>query len=469
MLISDLGCGHVHFIGVGGISMSGLAEILKKRGCTVSGSDLRDSHITRKLSDMGITCYQGHKAGQEAGANLVVYTSAIAKDNPELVSAKRNGIELMERAELLGQIMQEHRLAVGISGMHGKTTCTSMLVTLLYYGGFDPTAHIGSELPLIGGTTRVGSDDIMVAEACEYKDNFLKLSPNIEIILNIDRDHLDYFRDLEHIQSSFQKYVAKLGANDLLIINGDDENCRAVHESARCRSITFGFTEPCGLQAFHLEPGDNGCYSFEFHYLGRNYKSTLSVPGKHNVLNALAAMAAAAGCGMDMKTVAKLISRYEGATRRFEHAGKTERGAQIYHDYAHHPAEVRATLEAARTRFPDANITCIFQPHTYTRTKALFEDFAVCFQGVKTLILLDIYAAREQDPGDINAVMLKRRIEETGTVENCLYAKDFSEAAHMARVLSGDHDIILTLGAGDIEGLSAKIAQGQMIRKEAPI
>jgi UDP-N-acetylmuramate--alanine ligase len=455
--IRDFAGLRVHFIGIGGVSMSGLAEILISRGYTVSGSDRSENALTAKLRALGAEVYAGHRAGQERGAALIVKNAAIPDDNPELAAARAQGVPVMERTELLGQIMGEYRTAVGVCGTHGKTTTTSMLTTILTLTGRDPTAHIGSELALINGTTRTGSHDLFVAESCEYKDGFLRLSPTIVVMLNIDADHLDYFRDIDHIEQSFAAFADRLPADGLLIGNGDDARvCRIMAGCGR-RWEAFGLGADNGWRAQDIASDANGCAGFTLRYPGGSVPVRLSVPGRHNVMNALAALAAAAACGVSPDEAAPALAAYTGAARRFEKIGERG-GALLYHDYAHHPTEVAATLAAARQKNP-ARLLCVFQPHTYTRTRMLFDAFTRCFDDADEVVLLPIYAAREPDPGDISSQMLSDAISMRPDGPPCRCAADFEDAAGIIRSLIAPGDIVLTLGAGDIEAL------GRLIRE----
>ena len=350
--------------------------------------------------------------------------------------------------------MDEARYSVGISGMHGKSTCTSMAATVLIGCGADPTIHIGSELILIGGTTYVGKGDVFVTEACEYKDNFLSLDPNIEVILNIDRDHLDYFKDLDHIIDSFSKYITKIPEDGMLIANGDDANVLKAASSRKCEMLTFGFDKTNDIYAQNMSVKSDGSYDFDLIYKKENaLRVCLGVPGKHNIYNAMAAIAVSRVCGTDINCAVKEISKYEGAKRRFEYVGKSPNGADIYHDYAHHPAEVSATLESAKSREYE-NVICIFQPHTYTRTKALLNEFAESFDSADHVVFVDIYAAREKDPGDIHSKDLCGLVHKRGKVKSVCYQPSFEDAAAYVRALAQKGDIILTMGAGSIEKIN---------------
>ncbi|MDD3244127.1 MAG: UDP-N-acetylmuramate--L-alanine ligase [Eubacteriales bacterium] len=441
---------HIHFIGIGGISMSGLAEILQSRGFSVSGSDREASENTDRLAEKGIRVYIGHKAGQEAGADAIVYNSAIPQDNPEIVGAKAAGIPLIKRAELLGAIMAGYERAIAVAGTHGKTTATSMLSTVLINMGKDPTLHIGGVLPLIQDATRVGGHKLFVAEACEYQENFLLLNYTDAVILNIDADHLDYYRDIDHITDSFRAYLAKLPPDGHAIVNGDDARALALGNECGRDCITFGFSEGCTLRAKNEKADENGCFSFDLDFKGfRVCPVKLSVPGRHNIYNAMAAMAAAWLTGVTPCDSSMLVGAYTGAERRFERKG-TLNGALVYHDYAHHPAEVHAALAAAALR-PHKKLWCVFQPHTYTRTRALFDRFAACFDPADCVVLLDIYAAREKDPGDINSQMLCQAASAHHPFDVCCYMPGFDAATNYLREQVEPGDLVLALGAGSIE------------------
>ncbi len=454
MHIDDFIGRQVHFIGIGGISMSGLAEILIGRGYKVSGSDATKTPLTNKLEHLGAKVFIGQKYGQHKGAALVVKTSAISSDNDELRGAIEDGVPILERIDVLSQIMDEFAMSVGVSGMHGKTTCTSMIATILIGCQMDPTVHIGSELDLIGGTTRVGNSDVFVAEACEYKDNFLSLNPNIEVILNIDRDHLDYFKNLDHIINSFSTYIAKIPDNGTLIANGDDENVLTAAKSRKCDMITFGLNEKNDVYAKNLSCKKDGSCDFDLVYKGRKMgKASLSVPGNHNIYNALASIVASYICGADIACAIKQVSKYKGAKRRFENVGKNCNGIDVFHDYAHHPIEVKATLQSAKAK-GYKNIICIFQPHTYTRTKALFNEFTESFDEADHVVFVDIYAAREKDPGDIHSRDLCGAVNKRGKVKSVCYQPSFEDAASYVQAIAKKEDIILTLGAGSIANIN---------------
>jgi len=439
---------HFHFIGIGGISMSGLAEMLAQRGAEVSGSDRTDSPMLAKLRSEGIRCYVGHEASQVHGADAVVYTAAIPKDNCELLEAERLGIPGIYRGDLLGAWMKEYPVSVGICGTHGKSTCTSMCSTVLVQAGVDPSVHIGTELELIGGTTRLGQSGVFVTEACEYQDSFLDFFPTIAVVLNIEEDHLDYFSGIDQIRESFVRFIRLCPETEgLAILNGDDPQTMQAGREAGRRSVTFGLGENCDYRAVDLRLKDG---SYAFSLIRRNEKIadvTLGVPGRHNVYNALAAIAACEACGVPAETAAELIAQYHGAARRFADGG-TCCGARIVHDYAHHPTEIRATLSSARDN-TKGDVWCVFQPHTYTRTKLLFDDFSEAFSQADHLLLADIYAAREPDPGDIHSRMLAEAVARKGHPD-ARYAGTMDHIAEILKKEVRPGDMILILGAGDI-------------------
>jgi UDP-N-acetylmuramate--alanine ligase len=446
----------VHFIGIGGISMSGLAMILMTWGIQVSGSDRTDSGILERLRKLGADVHIGHKAGLHEGASLVVYTSAIPDNNAELMAARASGMPVIRRAELLKRIMNQYDKSIGITGAHGKTTCTSMTATILYKCNKNPTIHIGAGLPLIGGSVRVGGSGIFVTEADEYKESFLAFPPTIAVILNIDADHLDYYRDIEHIADSFGKYVSMLPEDGFCIVNGDDDRAVSLLKHAKCASATFGLSEGCMWRAVNISTDERGGHSFDLLKGGAfACRVSLSVPGRHHVYNALAAIAAAHCCDVEPQCAAEQLAEFRGADRRFQRIGESG-GAVIYHDYAHHPAEIRATLDAA-SLLPHNRLWLVFQPHTFTRTKALFNDFVESFDKADRIVLLDIYAAREDNPGDISSAILCDAVNRRDGLGRCGYASGFDEAAAIVKAERQPGDLIFTVGAGDVEKLSEKL------------
>lgn len=446
----------VHFIGIGGISMSGLAMILMTWGIPVSGSDRNDSPIMERLSKLGADIHVGHKAGLHEGATLVVYTPAVAEDNEELAAARSSGVPVIRRDELLGRIIKQYKSSIGISGVHGKTTCTSMAATILFKCDKNPTIHVGGSLALIGGSVRVGGNDVFVTESCEYKESFLAFPPTIAVILNIDADHLDYFRDIDHVNDAFRKYVSLLPSDGYCIVNGDDPRAVDILMNAHCGGTTFGLSESCVWRATNISAGSDGCCSFDMIHDGTYCcRVSLAIPGKHHVYNALAAIASANQCGVDPRCATEQLKDFRGADRRFQKIGEAG-GSTIYHDYAHHPAEIRATMEAA-SMLTHNKLWCIFQPHTFTRTKALFNDFLSAFDKADKIVLLDIYAARENNPGEINSSILCNAINNRDGRNRCRYVKSFEEAAAIVKAERQPGDLIFTVGAGDVDKLNAML------------
>ncbi len=438
----------VHFIGIGGISMSGLAEILKSRGYTVSGSDMKASAITHKLEQMGIRIMIGHSGENIAGADLAIYTAAIREDNPELAAARSQGIPSMDRATLLGLIMKGYPESIAISGTHGKTTTTSMISMILLEAGLNPTIHIGGELDAIGGTTHIGSEKYFVAEACEYFESFLRFSPHIAVILNIEFDHADYFKDLDHVTETFRKFARLVPSDGYLVAYADDKNIARILDSAHCNVVTFGMNpENADWSAGNIVFDEMGCASYTLIYKGREVSSiTLNVPGIHNVGNSLAAIAACSITGCSYEAIRQAFVKFGGTHRRFELKGEVD-GVKVIDDYAHHPSEVKATLKAAKN-CEHSRIWCVFQPHTYSRTKFLMNDFIPAFEDADEVILADIYAAREIDKGEVNSAMLADRIKETG--KNVKYVKGFDAILKDLKGNVQPGDLIITMGAGDI-------------------
>jgi len=438
----------IHFIGIGGISMSGLAEILIKNNYSVSGSDMKLSHITNKLSEKGVEIYLGHNGNNIKDVDLVVYTAAISPENPEYLKALELNLPLIDRAEFLGHIMKGHKYNVAVSGTHGKTTTTSMIAHIILKENVDPTILVGGELDAIDGNVLAGNGDYFITEACEYKASFLKFFPYIGTILNIDEDHLDYYRDINHIKETFIKFIHLIPKEGYLIANIDDENVKTILNSNnyKCNILTYGIDEGI-LTAKNIIYDNLGCATFDVYREGNLlFKIDLNVPGKHNVLNALASIGTALCLNFSKDSITSGLYNFRGTHRRFELKG-TKEGVTVIDDYAHHPTEIKATLNAAKN-YPHNNIYCVFQPHTYSRTLSLFEDFSNSFYDIDTLILADIYAAREKDTGVISSDMLGDRIREKNV--NCVNLHSFDEIVHYLKNNLKDGDLLLTMGAGDV-------------------
>ena len=444
---------HIYFIGIGGISMSGLAQILVEEGFKISGSDAKESAMTRALEDKGIKIFYGQKAENITSLgtiNAVVYTAAVRPDNPEFVAAKTAGIPMLTRAELLGQIMKEYDLPVAVSGTHGKTTTTSMLSKILLEADTDPTLSIGGIFSDIGGNIRVGKSEYFVTEACEYTNSFLSFFPRISIISNIDADHLDFFKDLDDIRHSFRKFAELLPDDGSLVINGDIDNVEEITNGLKCDIITYGSTDAFDYYPTDITYDDHGNPSFTAHLPGgKELAIALSVPGIHNVYNALSAIAVAKILDVEDKNIVSALDAFHGTGRRFEYKGEIG-GVTIIDDYAHHPTEIRATLTAAQN-YPHSKIWCVFQPHTYTRTKALMDEFAQALSLADHVILADIYAAREKDNLGISSRTLRDRIVALG--HECNYfptTENFNEIEKFLLQNCTKGDLLITMGAGDV-------------------
>lgn len=439
---------HIYFIGIGGISMSGLAEILNNRGCRISGTDIRESSVTKHLQSLGITVHYGHRAENITDdIDLVVYTAAIHDGNPELEAAKKKQIPMIDRAHLLGYIMEEYQYSVAVAGTHGKTTTTSMVSEILLADKKDPTITVGGILPTIHSNVKIGHSPYFVAEACEYFDSFLQFTPFVGIILNVEADHLDYFKTLENIRHSFHAFAQRIPAGGLLVLNAGIVHPEELEENLHCAVETFGLEENAVWQARNIIHEPDGKNSFDVYYRGEFFTAVhLNVPGKHNITNALAAVAAAHFLGVPAEGCAHGLTHFTGADRRFQRKGE-KNGVTVIDDYAHHPTEIRATLAAAQNVRHD-KLWCVFQPHTYSRTKNLFDDFGRAFANADEIIIADIYAARETDDGTISASMLAERIAQEG--KTARYVGGFDAIRQYLERHCRPGDVLLTVGAGDV-------------------
>ena len=446
---------HIHFIGIGGISMSGLAEILLGEDFTVSGSDAKQSPLTDSLEAKGARIYYGQRASNISDdTEVVVYTAAIHPDNPEFACAKEKGLPMLTRAQLLGQIMRNYETPIAISGTHGKTTTTSMVTHILLEGQCDPTISVGGILPAINGNIRVGNSETFVTEACEYTNSFLSFFPKISVILNIDADHLDFFKDIQDIRNSFRRFARLLPADGALIINADTPEYESIIEDLPCRVITYGLDHEANYQARDISFDKYGHASFSVLRDGKKTGSYyLKVPGIHNVSNALASIAVGHLLGIPEESIIKGLSSFSGTDRRFQYKGEVA-GVTVIDDYAHHPTEIEATLQAARN-YPGKKIWCVFQPHTYTRTKALLPEFAKALTLADHVVLADIYAAREQNTIGISSEDLMNRIRELGTP--CEYFPTFNEIENYLLENCQPGDLLITMGAGDVYQIGEKL------------
>ncbi len=448
---------HVHFIGIGGISMSGLAKVLLKEGFTVSGSDNKRSPLTEQLEEAGAAVFYGQKASNIIdGIDVVVYTAAIHADNEEYQAAVKKGLSMLTRAQLLGQLMTNYDIPIAVAGTHGKTTTTSMLTHILLAADTDPTVSVGGILNAIGGNIRVGNSEIFVTEACEYTNSFLEFFPKISIILNIDEDHLDFFKDLEDIRRSFRRFAELLPSDGCLIINGDIERLNGLTDGLSCKVVTYGTGSALDYSAANISHNELGNASFDFIKKG-NFMSriTLSVNGEHNVSNALAALAAADLLGIPVCEASEGLKKFRGTKRRFEYKGEVN-GITIIDDYAHHPTEIKASLMAAR-HYPHREIWCVFQPHTFTRTKALFHEFVEALSYTDHIILADIYAARETDTLGISSADIAEELCKTGADAYYLPSFEKIEAFCMEKCKKGD--MLITMGAGDVVNIGDSLLE----------
>lgn len=440
---------HVHFIGIGGISMSGLAEILLQEHFTISGSDSKESDITTLLEKLGATVTIGQQAENITDdIDLIVYTAAVHSDNPEFKAALESGKPILTRAQLLGQIMSNYQYSMAVSGTHGKTTTTSMLSHVLLAGNVDPTISIGGMLNAIGGNIRVGHSEYFVTEACEYTNSFHAFQPKISIILNVDADHLDFFSGIEEIIQSFRTFAHKLPEDGTLVINGEMDCLPIIIEDLNCNICTFGLSENCKYRAVDIEYDASGCASYTL--LIDNAPVTkikLNVNGVHNVTNSLATIAVADVLHIDLEDTKKGLESFDGAKRRFEIKG-TYNGITIVDDYAHHPTEIQATLTAARQTAHN-EIWCVFQPHTYTRTKALLPEFAEALHAADHVVLTKIYAAREQDTGIVSSQDIADLLQKEYQTD-VVYLPTFEEVEAYLKKNCKKNDLLITMGAGDI-------------------
>lgn len=439
----------IYMIGIGGISMSALAILLKRAGYMVEGSDFKESDMTKKLEDAGIRVNIGHKAENIGDVAAVIYTAAIKEDNPELSYARTLSIPVAERAVLLGEIMKWYRYPVAVSGTHGKTTTTSMLSQVLLEADFDPTILVGGILPSIGSNMRAGGEEFLVTEACEYCGSFLKFFPKISIILNVDEDHLDYFKDIHDIIDCFHAFAKKTPEDGLLIVNGDDANAMEAVSGVNVPTVTFGIqNKNADFTAENICYHENGCAEFDVMRNGALLMhAKLCVPGEHNVKNALSVIAAADFMGVPCEMMQKGFDAFGGTRRRFEKKGDYQ-GATVIDDYAHHPTEICATLKTARKAAKEKKVFCVFQPHTYTRAFKLRKEFANSFSDCDHVIVVDIYAAREKDTGLISSQQIAKDINAVSA--NAVYAESFAAAEAMLKEKASAGDLIITMGAGDV-------------------
>lgn len=440
----------IHCLGIGGIGLSAIAEILADNGHIVSGSDIKASAVTKNLENKGIKVFYEHNADNVEGVDAIVYSAAVSSENPEVMRANELGIPMFSRAQVLGILMDRYENSIAICGTHGKTTVTSMTSLILRNAEYKPTILVGGNLPEINGNVEIGAGNTyFVTEACEYMDSFLELKPSIGVILNIDSDHLDYFKDMDHIVKSFKTFVEGIREDGIIIAYGDNPFVKDVLRDHK-NKITYGYSENNDFYAESIVFDDMGFPEYDICRNGKKIAHIhLSVPGEHNVLNSMAAFVTASYLKVDIPVIVSTLKSFGGTHRRFDFTGVTEAGVMVIDDYAHHPTEIKATL-AATKNVKHNKLWLIFQPHTYTRTKALFDEFIDSFEDTDALILTDIYAAREQDIYNVSSYKLWKAMKEKYPEREIYYVQDFEDIVKYIKSHAGSDDIAMTMGAGDV-------------------
>jgi UDP-N-acetylmuramate--alanine ligase len=461
----------VHFVGIGGIGMSGIAEVLLNLGYGVSGSDLRHSAVTERLAGMGAVVFEGHRAENIAGAEVVVTSSAIAAENPEVLEAHKLHVPVIQRAEMLAELMRL-KYGIAVAGMHGKTTTTSMVAAVLAGGGLDPTVVVGGRVDAMGSNARLGKSQYLVAEADESDRSFLKLSPILSVVTNIDREHMDCYRNMRDVKKTFLEFMDRVPFYGMVVACNDDPPLRRLLPEVRRRTVTYGtkrgsdFLIKLGSSSGPVSVGDGAPLSrFRVSYSKKDLgEFTLHVPGVHNVLNATAAIAVGVGLDVGVEAIRGALDQFRGVERRFQLRGRAA-GVSVIDDYGHHPTEIKATLAAARQcRFRKVHV--VFQPHRYTRTRDLIEEFSTAFGDADSLFVLDIYAASEKPIEGVSGEALASTIRENGG-GNAQYVSSFGGAASAAAAVAEDGDMILTLGAGSVSQLGPIILEKLQEREAA--
>ena len=449
----------IHMVGIGGVSMSGIAEILVNFGFIVSGSNNVETETTKKLEKAGIKVHIGHSKENITDQDVLIYSAAIKQDNIELVTAKLKNIPIIERADFLGELTRCYQDTITVSGTHGKSTTTSMVALCFLEALKDPSIQVGADIKELNGNYKVGNSKYFIIEACEYVESFLKFFPKSEIILNIDNDHLDYFKTFDNIKNAFIKYVKLLPDDGLLVVNGDDKNSLDLINYTHAKSLTYGITNKnTDFFAVNISFDNDGFPEFDVYSKSSFYgRIKLSVPGMHNVLNSLACIALCDYYGIDYKDIKNALLKFTGAVRRFEFKGKIN-GASIYDDYGHHPTEIVAVAKALMNKKYNESWV-VFQPHTYSRTKTLLDDFAKALLNFDNIIILDIYAARENNTYGITSKDLADKICSLG--KDAKYIPDFDECINYLKDHVKENDIILTQGAGTVTEIGPRLIEGR--------
>jgi UDP-N-acetylmuramate--alanine ligase len=468
----------IHFVGIGGIGMSGIAEVLLNLGYRVSGSDLKSSAVTQRLQGLGAAIFEGHRSENISGAEVVVTSSAIADENPEVIEAHKLHVPVIQRAEMLAELMRL-KYGIAIAGMHGKTTTTSMVAAVLAGGGLDPTVVVGGRVDALGSNARLGKSQYLVAEADESDRSFLKLSPILSVVTNIDREHMDCYRNMRDVKKTFLEFMDRVPFYGMVVVCNDDPMLRRLLPQAQRRTVTYG-TKRGSDFLIKLETiatsgdapkqvlGDGRPLSrFRVSYRKKDLgEFTLHVPGVHNILNATAAIAVGVGLDVEVEAIRSALDQFRGVDRRFQLRGQAD-GVSVIDDYGHHPTEIKATLAAAR-QCGFRKVHVIFQPHRYTRTRDLIEEFTSAFGDADSLCVLDIYAASEKPIEGVTGEALARRIAEK-TGEGVRYANSFEAAATTSVSVAKAGDMILTLGAGSVSQLGPMILEKLNDRRAAPV
>ena len=441
---------HVHCIGIGGVGLSAIAEILLHKGIIISGSDSKESEITDRLIEKGAKVYLGHREKNITGADLVIYSAAIPPNNPELRAAYANGVQVVTRAEALGELMKGSKHSIAVAGAHGKTTTTSMISLILRNAGKKPTILVGGNLTEIGGNVSLGDPDYFITEACEYMDSFLSLRPRYAVILNIDSDHLDYFKDIDHIVRSFDRFANLVPEDGAVFAYDANPFVSSILKDLARPCVTFGFHENCAFRADDIEFDKEGFPAFSVAQYGKPLcRIRLQIPGEHNIANALAAIACSITMGIDLKVIMDTLEAYKGTQRRFDIQGFTTRGVKIVDDYAHHPTEIAATIKAARN-VPHEKMWVLFQPHTYTRTLALHDEFAEALDLADKVVLAEIYAAREKNIHNTSSRSILAKMKEKDPGKDAWFIETKDEIADFVLNYAKPGDLVITMGAGDI-------------------